>query len=374
LVSDDVRTIDELTAPWLSQVLHGSVPGATGRVVGVQSATLDAHQGAASSTCLLKLELDDPAGGLPQTLVAKSGSSTPSVIDVCKRLAFYQREVRFYSTLSPTLRGLVPACYHAEIAADERAFLILLEHVSDVRIPDQLGGCSWEDAVAVITLLARMHARYWRSSKDGPQAAWPPTIDSGLYAHVEAQVAGFWAEFERRWRPRLDQDCWTLLEAFPASSDRLLQRMARRTPLTLCHYDARAENILFGEHSDRSPMLVDWAMVLTNPGIYDIAFFLATSLTVEQRRRWERDLLERWVEALHAGGVPDYGLSVAEEDLAYAYLTTVFLMRVGAMLDPGDDTHVAQVLDSMLIRCVQASVDWAGLDRLRLVDRRRSAT
>jgi hypothetical protein len=44
------------------------------------------------------------------------------------------------------------------------------------------------------------------------------------------------------------------------------------------------------------------------------------------------------------------------------------------MLDPGDDTHVAQVLDSMLIRCVQASVDWAGLDRLRLVDRRRSAT
>jgi hypothetical protein len=84
--------------------------------------------------------------------------------------------------------------------------------------------------------------------------------------------------------------------------------------------------------------------------------------------------LERWVEALHAGGVPDYGLSVAEEDLAYAYLTTVFLMRVGAMLDPGDDTHVAQVLDSMLIRCVQASVDWAGLDRLRLVDRRRSAT
>jgi hypothetical protein len=64
---------------------------------------------------------------------------------------------------------------------------------------------------------------------------------------------------------------------------------------------------------DRKVAAVDWQTATTGPPVRDLAYFLATSLTVDVRRTHERELVEVYVEALNARGV-DYPLERCFED------------------------------------------------------------
>ena len=68
-------------------------------------------------------------------------------------------------------------------------------------------------------------------------------------------------------------------------------------PRTLVHGDLRCENLLF---TDEECWTVDWQTPQESSPVTDITYFLGSSLEVEDRRKWERDILREYREQLAA--------------------------------------------------------------------------
>ncbi|SEK08762.1 aminoglycoside phosphotransferase/kinase family protein [Paraburkholderia diazotrophica] len=91
-------------------------------------------------------------------------------------------------------------------------------------------------------------------------------------------------------------------------------------PACLIHGDTHLGN-LFVEPDD-TPGFFD-AQVSRAPWSLEVGYHIGCSLDIEDRRRWERPLLEHYLSRLKAGGVEapafDEALEDYRRDLAYGY-------------------------------------------------------
>ena len=98
---------------------------------------------------------------------------------------------------------------------------------------------------------------------------------------------------------------------FAAIGDALLGRLVTTLaplaqPATLLHGDAHAENLPLLAPDAGAPeqvVFLDWPGPRRGQAGFDVAVFIAMSLTVEQRRREERALLALHSDALREAGV-----------------------------------------------------------------------
>lgn len=51
--------------------------------------------------------------------------------------------------------------------------------------------------------------------------------------------------------------------------------------------------------------MLDWQVVWRGPGLREVSYRMTTGLEPDLRRTYERELLERYLDSLRAGGVPD---------------------------------------------------------------------
>lgn len=129
-------------------------------------------------------------------------------------------------------------------------------------------------------------------------------------------------DFQARLRREFDG---LIDETYLKVTDRLLEcgsdwyRYVDR-PLCLWHRDFRADNLLLEVHGNaRDLAVIDWQTVAVGPGICDISQFLGGSLSIEDRRKYEEELVREYHAALRERGV---GISWNECWLQY---------RVGAL-------------------------------------------
>ena len=126
-------------------------------------------------------------------------------------------------------------------------------------------------------------------------------------------------------------------------------------PLTIVHADYRLDNLRF--HQGRMT-IIDWQTALRGPCAMDLSSFVITGLTVEDRRAWEPDLIERYRRAVSAAGV-----DIDDEWLQRSYDENV-LWWMGqfannlARLEPEDPAAQA-ALDTMIERTYTAGHDRA---------------
>ena len=95
-----------------------------------------------------------------------------------------------------------------------------------------------------------------------------------------------------------------ILEIGPHFSDALPKLLSSMVigPNTLCHGDFRADNLLFNENDE--PVVIDFQLLGSGTGAYDIAYFVTQSLTPEIASKYEQQLFDQWVKALIAYGAP----------------------------------------------------------------------
>ena len=72
-------------------------------------------------------------------------------------------------------------------------------------------------------------------------------------------------------------------------------------PLAVVHGDAHVTNLF--EDRGRAGYF-DWGCFSLAPPMRDVSYFLCTSLPVERRREWERELIEVYLDHRAAGGSP----------------------------------------------------------------------
>ena len=129
-------------------------------------------------------------------------------------------------------------------------------------------------------------------------------------------------------------------------------------PKTVVHGDFRADNTLFdeGEQAD-SLALIDWQGSGIGCGMYDVAFFLGTSVTSDARRRIERDVLGEYHDIVCSLGAEKYTAEDCWRSYRQNMLGTLMPMVIGCgALDLSDPALVKQTRE-LLSRVLTAIED-----------------
>lgn len=292
-VTDQPPSLDELDAPTLTELLRtgGDPSDPAPTVRQVRAHPLGATTGFLGELRRLELSYDESGPAGPPTLVAKAPTTDPDGRQVGLMLNVWAREHRFFAELAPSCATRVPRCY-ANLA-DERTgrWLLLLGDAGDTTAPSQAEGAGRTHAEAALAEIATLH----RGFAGGRPAAWLPGFDRGPLDHLQMAVTEAVEPFIERFGASLPSGGAELLRRFAPRLSGWAERQAQG-PLTVVHADHRLDNLVFD--AEGRVTVLDWQTALMGNGTMDVASFLATSLTVEDRRAWEEDLFALYGEAV----------------------------------------------------------------------------
>ena len=291
----------EIHPEWLSQALAA-------RFRGVAVASIEVSQQRQVTNAHAKLRvLYDDSGGAPETMFCKLPPSDPQRRDAILRTGMGEREVKFYEQLAPSLAMRVPEALVAKVQTDG-TFILLLEDLdaSGCVISDGRIGVSPDSAFVALEDLAMLHLRYRDPRVRDSQVPWiPSTSSTSNYGSVMLQYG------LDNHRDRLSDEFAEIAELCIAHPEEL-QELWHRGPQTVIHGDPHIGNLFFD--GGRTGFL-DWGIINVNTPMRDVSYFLTMSMSVEDRRAYERDLLSHYVSIWNAGG----GQSLSQDDAWMAH-------------------------------------------------------
>lgn len=340
-----VASPDEVTADWLTRVLRES--GFAGRVRGFSKTSIGTGQ--VGENIRFSLEGED----LPASVVGKFPSPDPASRKAGVELQNYMREVFYYQQLDATLDIQTPRVFFCGIR-ENHDFVILMEDLAPGLQGDQLAGCSPDDAALALTQLARLQ---------GPRYA-----DSSLRQHPLLAVRGETTaegpgpgEFYRMMEPgflaryadRLTDDEVRVTRALGARMD--VYDSFYEGPPCLIHVDFRLDNMMFGGPYPLA--VVDWQSIALGCPVQDVSYFLGTSLTTEDRRKEETQLLKVYLDVLKS-----YDVRPAFDDcysLYRHYAPGGLIMAVLASMLVGETARGNDMFMAMATRSARMMLDFA---------------
>ncbi len=304
-----------LTADWLGHVLGAEVAAVAVTPIGT---------GQTGSSYRLKAMYAGPTD-LPGTFVAKLPAHDPSVRE---RVALgYRAEVAFYDSVARTLSVPLPTCHASAISDDGQNFVLLLADLAPAVQGDQLAGCGPGTARAAVVALAGLHGPRWCDEAwiDFSATVMPkpdPESANGL-----AEVARMAADlFLDRLGDRMTDLARETVRIFPDSVSRWLLLQPDR--FALLHGDYRLDNLMFSP--DGSVCVVDWQTISVGLPSRDLAYFLSTSLSPEDRAAGERDLVGAYHGRLQEHGVTGYSADECWHDYCVGMLHAPLITTLGS--------------------------------------------
>lgn len=326
---------EEITAGWLAEVTGLDVTAVDLEQIGV---------GVGVSSALYRARLAGP--GCPKSVVVKLPALDEAAVFTSTMLRMYIREAGFFRELSADAPIRVPDCLHAAVDEETSHFVLVMEDIGGLRAVDQVEGISIADAERAVDGLAAWHAQWWGKADDLADAGLTVGLGDPIYKAVLPLV---FAEGWDKLTAELDVPAaiqevgprW--VEAMP----RLLDALAEG-PTTMIHGDWRADNLFF--EPDGGVAAVDFQLIGTGRGAYDLAYFVTMSIDPADGSIHERALFDRWVAALAAAGVPEDHLESAWTDYRTAALfCLVYPVVAWRGMDATDPRQVG-LADAMLER------------------------
>lgn len=258
----------------------------------------------------------------------------PSVIEENRALGMmlgvYEGEHRVYSEISERIGIATPKCWFSAGDATTGNYALLIEDLTGHQRVDQLDGADLQTSEACVEVLADLHARWW-DSPDLDSLTWLPDgygEDLRLYRDL---VTAALPAFEMSHADILSDQDRAICGRFVSEYDTLID-LGLDSPLTLIHRDYRIDNILFDAGS---PVVLDWGNVARGAGLYDLTYFLAGSLTIENRRLWSNRLLARYADRLASNGIVIDGFEQRLRECAL-FCLIVPIMLGGNAIDARD--------------------------------------
>ncbi len=353
------RLMSDVTPAWLTAALQAA--GLDVEVASVDATPLGVGIGMMSG--LQSLVLSYSRGEGPERLVLKM----PAENDVNRAVAdlyhLYARETLFYRDVAPKSSAYTPTVYRADLEGDN--FVLLMEHLTDYTLGDQVKGCTLEETQGGVAWLARHHASLWGQTDD-PMFAFLPMVSPSYSSEGLAQGCAFgWDPMTELFSHVVPPRIAALKDRYLAALPKLFDWMAT-PPLTVVHGDFRMDNLFFGSRPGQEPLIaVDWQGSLRGRASQDIAYFFSGSLPVDIRRQHERALINQWHAGLVAGGVTGFSADDAWEDYRKAMLYVwIMAVVIAGTLDPTNERG-REWISVMLERSIAAIDD---LDLVSLMD------
>jgi hypothetical protein len=306
------RSVEDIDAGVLSKIL-----GSTVRSVRV----LDRDAGTSSRARLVLTGKD-----VPESVFVKVAAKSAATRLMGELGRLGQTEVRFYNQLAPQLTGL-PYAYGAAFDSWTGRYLLVLEDLpaESCEFPDTLHPISPDQAGLIIELLADLHAAFWdRLPRDGRGPLGWLYTPSG---DVTSLLTGSLMHASMK---RLAESSPFPVDSgrFIADNYRAVAALIDTPPHTVMHGDAHPGNMYF--YGGKAGLL-DWQAVRRGHPSRELAYMLITSLTPEDRRATQRDLLDDYRRALAAAGGPD----LDRDDLWLRYRQSALYGYVAPLITAG---------------------------------------
>ena len=283
------NSIDEVTAEWMSAATGWQVTGIRNEIIGV---------GVGVASAVYRSHLS--GSGCPNSVIVKMPALDPNAAFTSTVLRMYIREVKFFKTLAKDMPFRVSKSYFGEVNEETSQFAMVVEDLGNLRLVDQVRGMQIDDARRAVDGIATMHARWW--GKADALAADGTTISLGdpIYPAVVPMVfAEGWEKCTKE--IKMPDSIMQVGPRFGAAVAPLLSSLAQG-PNTLAHGDFRADNILFGSGDEL--VVLDFQLIGTGIGAYDLAYFITQSISADDASKYERELFDRWIDGVLAGGAP----------------------------------------------------------------------
>ena len=335
LIPSDLSAI---TVEWLAQVLNAPVTAV--RVA-------DAHSGT-TGRGVLEVECAS-AGKIPARLFVKLPPTDELQRAFVCSSGMGRREALFYQALSAEVPVRVPHCYHAASDDTGEQYIMLLEHLED-------SGCSFRNASSrysmaymrqVLAAFARLHACYWASPRFDEDLSWvQPPVQHEIAVTLVAQALATHGAV----MPPVFSD---MAQLYLQHTDAIHQLWNQGTA-TLIHGDVHDANLFY---DDRQPGFLDWALVARGPGMRDVGYFLAGTLSAQDQNANGRGLLAYYREQLIAHGIAAPGAQELWQQ--YQWHATYVWVGAAVTLAMGDAWQPVDYVKSSLQR-VHAAMDELG--------------
>ncbi len=336
-VQEVAESVADLSPEWLSAALYREVRSVTVEQIG-------AGQTGAS----YRLSLVGEGG--PSTLVAKLATGDE---DARQRVATgYRNEVGFYSQLAERLDVRTPRCWYHAIADDAMQFTLLLEDLAPWVPGVQVEGCSVAHAREAVRNLAGLHASSWND--DALFALDFLSRTTEQRAQFLGNVLGSATdEFVARYETDLEPTRVATLRA--VASVIIEWQLARPEPFAVVHGDYRLDNLMFPVEGDGVAAL-DWQTVTVGPPARDLAYFLGTSLHVEDRRAAEEELVALYHRELVGRGVDGYDADQCFDDYRLGQLQGPLITVIGCAYSTAARSDAADRMFLAMIRRACAAI------------------
>jgi thiamine kinase-like enzyme len=273
-------------------------------------------------------------------------------------------EALFYGRIRKHLDIGAPAGYAGAWDPRSCRSMVLAEDVSVTRnatFPDGTVPVDLAGAQSMVRELARYHGALWED----------PRLD-GEWALADAQT------WQRKFNASTGMDAGAVF-AFRFARDEIpaaLQARRRevrpafarslavnvRAPRTLLHQDVHPRN--WFQLPDGALHLYDWQGIAQGNWSLDVAYALSAALETADRRAWERDLLELYLDELGAaGGKPpsfDEAWLAYRQQMFHGLIFWTYTLLVGKVSELQPESYVRDLIR----RTSQAVVDLESLDSL----------
>jgi hypothetical protein len=293
---------EALTPEWLTAALCSGHPGAQ-----VSSFTIGAGSEGSTSRAPLTVSYNEAgrAAGLPVEVFAKATPKLTSRLILVPSAGLYT-EVQFYNTIQPGLKIETPAGDYAAVHQKSGRSMFLLEDISRTR------NCTFGNVTELyvdrakaedqMRLLATVHGTFWDSPRLQSDLAW---MNTSLKFQIDVNNM---ISFEKRSLVGLERAADVIPRQLHgrgrdiySAAMRSLEAHARE-PMTIVHSDVHLNN--WYVTGDGRMGLCDWQILSRGLWAMDVAYAMTSALAVQDRRAWERDLIEVYLDQLKVSGGP----------------------------------------------------------------------
>ena len=142
----------------------------------------------------------------------------------------------------------------------------------------------------VISLLAEVNSKFWGNSR-------VPKIDQDHFINsININFGESWDNFKKRYQDQLGKEMVSFEWIWKNAE--VVSRHYNSGPVTLIHGDVNNGNLLFPNDGSNRPILIDWQLSGQKVLPFDLSYFIAKNLSVEQRRKHEDMLIKEYYELL----------------------------------------------------------------------------
>lgn len=349
-----------VTADWMQQALAAGDALDVPPIKGLTVESIGTGLGLLADLLRCHLTYDDGISGgqarleRPATIIVKLPSSEAKSRRLCKQFELYKRECHYYRRLATHVPLRTPALLYGDYEPRNDRFVLVLEDLGAMATADQIAGATAEQAKRAVRGIAKLAGHYW-NRVDQPALSGARAELSPKYRPLVQIV--YLANLVRTMRlfgGMISSGAQRTLEAY---GPRVAEHMGvlASGPLTFTHGDYRLDNMFFG--ADGEFAVIDWQVSGIQSSLYDVAYFMATSVATGVRRQVEREALSEYHDIVRGMGATDFTF----EDCWHLYRHNILGRAITAVITCGgldlNDKRSLELAEISLRRTLTAIED-----------------